>query len=234
MPEANENNEQTPSPELTALQQQINDLKEQVAESQNTARFWAERAKQPAPMTVSATPEPEDDTDVLEKITVDGVKGLDELAAKRGYIKRDEVRQIVQDERSSATKELELTTEYPDLKNKKSEFFQATAIHYGNLVRSGTPQPMAMELAARQTELQFLKEGKMKIPGEREKHEREQDRLDRIRAQSGENGRRPAPGADENDTELTAEQKHICDSMGIPYEAYAKRAAQGVAISGRR
>ena len=101
MPEEIEKTEQTPSPELTAMQQQINDLKEQVAESQNTARFWAERAKQPAPMTVSATPEPEDDTDVLEKITVDGVKGLDELAAKRGYIKRDEVRQIVQDERSS-------------------------------------------------------------------------------------------------------------------------------------
>jgi hypothetical protein len=233
MPEEIEKTEQA-SPELTALQQQINDLKEQVAESQNTARFWAERAKQPAPMTVSATPEPEDDTDVLEKITVDGVRGFDELAAKRGYMKRSDVESMMDQKYTAVTKEAELTTEYPDLKNKKSEFFQVTAIHYGNLVRSGTPQPMAMEMAARQTELQFLKEGKMKIPGEREKHEREQDRLDRIRAQSGENGRRPAPGADENDTELTAEQKHICDSMGVSYEAFAKRAKDGVAVSGRR
>jgi hypothetical protein len=227
--------EAAPSPELTALQQQINDLKEQVAESNRTAQFWAEKARQPAPAAPAAAAEPEeDDTDVLEAITTGGVKGFDTLAAKRGYVKRDEVENLINQRATVLTREQQLIEEYPDLKKKDSEFFRATAVNYGSLVRSGTPAPIAMELAAKQTELEFLRSGKMKIPAEAEKERKEADRLARVAAQSGENGRgRPAPGSDD-DGELTPQQKHIADAMGITHEAYAKRAKAGVAIRGNR
>ena len=149
---------QTPAPELATLQQQINDLKEQVAESNRTAQFWAEKAKSSAPAPAApAAAEEEDETDVLEAITTGGVKGFDTLAAKRGYVKRDEVETLINQRATVLTREQELLQEYPDLKKKDSEFFKATAVNYGTLVRSGTPAPVAMELAAKQTELEFLR-----------------------------------------------------------------------------
>jgi hypothetical protein len=223
-----------PDPQLTAMQQQITELREQVAESNRTAQFWAQQARErgaPAPVAV----EPEDDsTDVLEAITTEGVKGFDQLAAKRGFIKRDEVETMMNRRTAEVTKEQELIQEYPDLKKKDSEFFKATALNYGALVRSGTPKEVAMELAAKQTELTFLREGKMKVPGEVERERREAERLDRVRAQSGENGRRPAPGSEDTDPELDAQQRHICDQMGVSYDAYKRRAQAGVAIRGTR
>jgi len=233
-----ETTEQTTSPELAALQKEINDLKEQVAESNRTAQFWADKAK--ATAATPASPlhpddeEEDDETDVLEAITTNGVKGFDSLAAKRGYMKRDEVENLINQRATVLTKEQDLLNEYPDLKKKDSEFFKATAVNYGALVRSGTPNAVAMELAAKQTELEFLRSGKMKIPGEAEKERREAARLERVAAQSGENGRRPAPGSDETDTELTVQQKKIADAMGVSYEAYAKRAQAGVAMRGNR
>src|SRR5215472_9129544 len=80
-----------PDPQIAALQKDIADLKDQVAESNRTAAFWAEKAREasaaPA-QPAAAPPEPEDDTDVLEAITTNGAKGFDDLAAKRGFVRR--------------------------------------------------------------------------------------------------------------------------------------------------
>jgi cell division septum initiation protein DivIVA len=217
------------------LQAQIAELREQVAESQRTAQFWADKAQttpRPAPAPASAVEEEE--PDVLEAITTGGAKGFDQLAAKRGFVRKSEVEALIDAKASTLTKEQALMDEYPDLKNKGSEFFKATAVNYGELVKQGTPGLVAMEMAARQTELAFLRAGKAKpdAPGADEKEAR---RLARIAAQSGggNGGRRPAAASEEDETELTPEQKHICDAMGITYEAYAKRAKAGVAIGGR-
>jgi len=211
------------------------DLREQVAEANRTAAFWAEQARSGAtPAQPEPEPEPEDDdTDVLEAITTNGTKGFDALAAKRGFIKRDEVQSMI-DNRANAiiannTKETELLGRYPDLKDKNTPFFKATANYYGGLVRGGTPQHIAMELAAEKTELEFMREGK--IPSG--KTDREADRLARIAAQSGGAGpRRPAAGESDDDT-LTPEQKHIAAQMGISEEAYLKRAKAGVRMGGK-
>lgn len=226
------------APTAEDLQQQIADLREQVAESNRTAQFWADKAKTtsasvPAPI---GEEEEEEEPDVLEAITTRGAKGFDQLASKRGFIRREEVESLINAKATALTKEQALMDEYPDLRNRTSEFFKATAVNYGELVKQGTPAPVAMELAARQTELAFLRAGKTK-PETAGKDEKDARRNARIAAQSPGNsgGRRPAATSDDEDSaDLTPEQKHIADAMGISHEAYAKRAKAGVAMGGGR
>jgi hypothetical protein len=217
-------------------QAEINELREQLLESQRTAQFWADKAQAIAPPAPAPAPAAGDEEpDVLEAITTRGAKGFDDLAEKRGFVRKTEVEGMIDAKAAALTKEQNLMNEYPDLKIKSSDFFKATAVHYGALVKQGVPGVTAMELAARQTELDFLRAGKTPPAPADEKEAR---RLARVNAQSGGNsgGRRPAAppvGGDEDDNELTAEQKHIADAMGISHEAYAKRAKAGVAIGGR-
>lgn len=215
-------------------QRQIDELKEQVAESQRTSEFWANKAKAGTPAPAVAPAEEEDD--VLEAITTGGAKGFDALAQKRGFIRKSEVEALIDSKASALTKEQELISEFPDLKNKKSEFFKDTAVAYGNLLKQGTPAVVAMELAAQQTELAHMRAGKIKAPGAvLTATEKEATRLKRVAAQSGAgSGARPSAAAEDDDEGLTDEQKRVCDAMGVSYESYAKRAKAGVAMKGLR
>lgn len=220
------------------LEKTIAELREQVAESQRTAQFWAERAQTPAaPAQAPAAPEPEEEIDVLEAITTEGATGFDRLAEKRGFIKRTEVEQLI-DSRATAiqtahAQEQQLLDQYPELKNRQSDFFKATASHYGALVKSGTPATTAMGIAANMAELEFMRSGKLKTPDGGGAGSREADRLARIAAQGGSAGPRRPSGAETDDDSLTAEQKHIAQMMGITEEAYLKRAKAGVQMGGR-
>ena len=225
------------APSAEDLQAQIAELREQVTESQRTAEFWADKAKanHGAPPAPAAGGDEEEEPDVLEAITTRGAKGFDALASKRGFIRRDEAVALMDAKAAAYSKEQALMDEYPDLRNRNSEFFKSTSMYYGDLTKNqGVPPQAAMEIAARQTELAFLRSGKTKPAPDAEKEAR---RLARIAAQSGGSpgGRRPAaPSDDEDSTELTAEQKHICDAMGVPYERYTTRAKAGVAMGGGR
>lgn len=222
---------QTQPVDAAALQRQIDDLKAENAEVKQTAQYWAEKAKGGGEKPAPKAEEPEED--ILDTIATRGAKGFDELARKRGFIKREEVEELVDSKAAHLTKEQELLSTYPDLKKKDSAFFKATALSYGDLIKNGTPPALAMEIAAQKTELQFIREGKMKIPGSAStKEEKEAERLARIAAQSGDRGGRANGGGDPEDDELTPEQKHIARSMGISEEAYAARAKKGVSVKG--
>lgn len=226
-----------PAPPAEDLQKVIADLREQVAESQRTAQFWAEQARSApaAPAAPAPAAEPEDDdTDVLEAITLNGTKGFEDLAARRGFVKRSEVEQMIDSRATALTKEQELLGQYPDLRNRQSDFFKQTAAHYGAMVKAGTPATTAMQLAANMAELDLMRAGKITTPSANgDKGNREAERLARIAAQGGGAGpRRPSGGEDDDDT-LTAEQKHIAAMMGISEEAYLKRAKAGVQMGGR-
>ena len=228
-------------------QRQIDELKEQVAEAQRTAQYWADKAK-PAPAPAPA-PVVEEEPDVLEALTTNGAKGFDALASKRGFIRRDEVEQLINTRAQSLTTEQNLLAEYPDLKNKGSDFFKATAAHYGDLVKAGTPQAVAMGLAAKQAELQFIRDGKIKLPGQAPaltREEKETARLARVAAQGGDTGRRSSAPAEDDDGELDANQLNLVRKMlvGTPgadgkpmteaqaIERYKVRAKAGVAMRG--
>lgn len=227
------------SEDVAAIKAQLEELKGQVQESQRTAQYWFEQAKG---KKEPKEPAPEPEEDVLDTITSKGVKGFDSLAAKRGFIKREEVEQLINGKVSQVTKETELLTTYPDLKNKKSEFFQATAMHYGELRKRGVPEGEAMELAAEKTELQFMREGKVKTPGQKadeEKAQREADRRARAAAGAGERGNRAPVGGDEDDDTPTADEQmaiqRLAEALEIPLdkaaERYKARAKKGVNIA---
>jgi hypothetical protein len=216
-------------------QRQIDELKEQVAEGQRTSQYWADKAKAGTPAAPPAAAE-EEEPDVLEAITTGGAKGFDALASKRGFIRKSEVEALIDSKASSLTKEQELIAEYPDLKNKKSDFFKDTAVEYGNLIKQGTPAVVAMEMAAQRAELAHMRAGKIKPPGSvPTPAEKEATRLKRVAAQAGAgSGARPAAATEDDDEGLTPEQIRVADAMGVSHEAYAKRAKAGVSMKGLR
>jgi hypothetical protein len=222
-----------PAVDAAALQARIDELTEESAEHQRSSQYWAEKARAGAQAAPAAAAEEE--PDVLEAITTGGAKGFDALAKKRGFIQRDEVETLINQRAASLTEEQQLMQDYPDLKNKTSDFFKATAGNYGRLVKDGVPQHVAMGQAARATELEFLKAGKLKLPAAIAADtaaEKEEKRLARIAAQTGDKGRRGAAAEEDVDEELSPQQKHMCAAMGISEEAYKKRAQAGVAMKG--
>lgn len=232
---------QPPAEDVAAIKARLAELENQNGELTRTAQFWADKAKGGAPAP-KAKPDVVDDdnVDVLDVLTTKGVKGLDELMAKRGYVRKDYVDQTVDGKANQITSEAQLLKDYPDLSNKKSEFFQATAMEYGSLVKSGVPEAVAMQMAAERTDLRFLREGKTKTPQQEEtekKAAKEQARLERIKAQSGTRGGQPTAD-DEADDELTPEQKRTAIAMlagdGVTdeqaIEKYKARAKRGVTV----
>jgi hypothetical protein len=210
-----------------ALQAEIERLRAESAEKENAIRYWHEQAKggSKQPEKTTAADEPESD-DILELISKKGVKGLDEILAKRGFVRAEDVEVRINQRATQIAIENELAAKYPDLKDSKSEFFQETAKHYGILLKDGVPAHLAMKLAAERAELDGFKTGKRQTQQEREEREA------RARAQAGDRGRSTAAHEPEND-DLDAFQKYLCDAMEITPEQYKKRAKEGVRISGR-
>jgi hypothetical protein len=226
------------------VKKQIETLTEQVGQHQRAAQFWYEKATAGASPTAApaAMPEAEAEPDILDLLTTKGAKGLDDLLAQRGYVRKDEVEARIEDRVQRVSTEAQMIREYPELADTNGEFFKATALHYGQLKKGGMPEKLAMQSAVEHTALEFIKGGKMKTPAQRSADEaatRETDRQARARAQAGDPGTRTAGGHPEDD-ELTPEQKAIAVKMlageGVtPEEAverYKKRAKQGVAIKG--
>ncbi|HEY3885066.1 MAG TPA: hypothetical protein VGL62_07655, partial [Vicinamibacterales bacterium] len=180
-------------------------------------------------------------------LTTKGAKGLDAVLAKRGYVRGEDVDKRVNDKAASMVKEQQLVEQYPDLRKKDSEFFKATAIAYGDLVKQGVAPGVAMEMAAERTELKFMRDGKIKTPSE-QKAEREAARRTRVAAQGAEGTGRTPAHTEEEDEDLTPEQLRIVNSMlvgsqgadGKPMteaqavEVYKARAKKGVAMKGLR
>ncbi|HWE51392.1 MAG TPA: hypothetical protein VG273_16490 [Bryobacteraceae bacterium] len=221
------------SPDAAGLQKQVDELRAQLTEKENAAQFWHDRAQQHAqPAKQDAAPAADDDVDILELITTKGSKGLDEYIAKKGFVRADEVDKRVNAKATAVQKEQELMGRYPGLKDRSSDFFKQTALHYGTLVKSGVAESVAMEVAAERTELQLMRDGKIKPPTQQQE-DREAERRRRAAAQAGDTGNR-GQGGDEEDEELTSDQKQIVRAMGITEESYKERAKKGVAMKGVR
>lgn len=254
MPDEQTNTEttaQTPPPvDMAALQAQVAALTQEVAEGQRTAEFWHQKATEkpePARKEPPVATGDDDDPDLLELITTKGVKGLDALMAKRGYVRADQVDAKVNAKASQLTEEAKLVQQYPQLNDNNSEFFKVTATHYGTLKQQGVPEHMAMKLAAEKAELDLIRSGKIETPvqtTERKKKEAEETRQARIKAQAGPSGSRASEAEDSD--ELTPEQEQVAVRMlagmtgldGKPLtreqaiESYKARAKKGVAVKG--
>jgi hypothetical protein len=212
-------------PDAAALQAQIDQLKSQVAEKEQAAQYWHQQAKGAAPPPKQTADEPEED--VLDLITRKGPKGLEELIAKRGYVKKDDVDSMIKGTIQTTIAEMNLKSQYPDLKDQNSDFFKATSKEYAALVQQGVAPHVAMGLAADKAELAELRAGKRKI-------ETDKDRDARIKAQSPEGIRRTSKKDDEEgDDSLSEEQKFFAEKLGVSEDAYKKQAKAGIRLGGR-
>ena len=235
-----------PAPPAGPTKEEFEALKAQLADTTRAAEFWQEKASaKPAKGEPKPEPKPEEEpeVDMLELITVGGPKAFDKYMKACGYVSRAEVEQAVNSKAAQFSKEQEISARYPDLKDNKSDFFKATAIHYGDLVKQGVPETIAMEVAAEKAELEGIRTGKVKTPAQKtdeEKAEKERVRLERIKAQAGDKpGRQPEAADDDED--LTPEQKRIAIKMlageGVTdeqaIEKYRVRAKKGVMMGGR-
>ena len=228
--------------QVAALNAKITALEGTVTEHQRNAQFWFEKAKGGA----TAEPpkpreEPEGEVDLLELITTQGTKGLTAYLKKQGLATRGEVESLVNTRAAQLTTEQQLLTQYPDLGDKKSDFFQTTAGHYGELKKEGVPEATAMRLAAQMTEMDGIQAGTIKTKTQREadaKAEREADRRARANAQAGDRGGRSPQNVEEDDT-LDADEEAACrnlaEALEIPIEKarerYIARAKAGVNTS---
>jgi hypothetical protein len=230
-----------PNPELAAIQQKLTELQASAAEQTRATQYWYDKANEKvAPAKVA--PVEDDDTDVLELLTSKGAKGLDELLDKRGFVRKSDMESTVNSKASQVTAETQLVKQYPDLADNKSEFFQSVSENYAALIKEGVKPVLATQMAARETERQFLLAGKIKTPAqktEETKQQKEAERQARVKAQAGDRGGR-APQAEEEDDEVTPEERRIAiniikedgmtDDQAV--EAYKARAKKGVAMRG--
>jgi len=207
-------------------------LKAEIAENKRATEFWYDKATRQAPAPAAvAEPEPEDDTDLLDLISTQGAKGFDAFMRKRGYASRAEVEQAVNSKAAQLSAEADLIGRFPDLRDKSSVFFTATAQAYGELKRQGVPEALAMSLAAERAELAGYKGGTIKTATQKTadaKADKEATRLARIKAQGADRPARATDQDEEDDDELNAQELHICEAMGITPEAYKARAQKGV------
>jgi len=236
----------TPPPaaaeDVAAIKAELAAAKADAAEKARVADYWyGQRAQAAAPPTPEPEPEPEEDIDVLDALTTKGMKGLDEILAKRGYVRGDEVDARVNSRANQLAAENQLLTAYPDLQDDKSEFFQATAQHYNDLRRQGVPDAVAMRQAARNAELDGIHSGKVKTPAQKTTDataQRQADRQARAHAQAGDRGGRQTV-AIEGDDELSdndhAAVRQLADALDITEaeaeKRYIARAKAGVNVS---
>jgi hypothetical protein len=237
-----------PADDVAALRARIAELERsdkekdsRVAEHERNAQFWFEKAKGGKTDAPKPAPELEAEPDLLELITTKGAKGLTSYLKQQGLMTREEGESLVNGRAHQLVTEQQLRSDYPDLADEKSDFFKATALHYGELKKQGVPEATAMRLAARSAELDGIRAGKIKTPAQRtadEKTEREADRRARATAGGGDRGGRSPQQVEEDDTLSPDDQaavRNLADALDIPLkeaeERYIKRAKAGVNVS---
>lgn len=211
---------ETPIKDGAALQAEIDGLRAQVEEAQTAAEFWKGKAKPDKP---EGKPVEEDD-DVLDVIASKGASGFEQVAKKRGFVSRDEVAGMIERKATLLTTEQQLLKTYPELGNRESDFFNATAKHFAALVKANVSEEVATTLAAEKAELDFIRAGKMQTPSQKAETERAERRA-RAMASQADFG---TTDSTEDADELSPEQKDICRKFGITEESYKKRAKDGV------
>lgn len=209
-------------PDAKALQAEVEKLRTQVSEKDEAVRYWHGQAKQGAAPKVEAPAEEEDKTDLLDLIATKGAKGLKDFMAKSGFVSAADVDARVNERAGQMLRESKLVEEFPDLSDKETPFFKATAKEYNALVKLGVPKGVAMEQAAKNARLAELEAGAGGGGSDKPKPNAEAERQRRIKAQAGDKGRRGSTREDDPDT-VTELEKEVCEAMGVEPGAYKKR-----------
>ncbi len=222
--------------ELARLKTENEALQTQAREQADAARYWHEQVKGGAGKKeppAKTPPAEEKDVDLLELMATRGTKGLVEHLKQVGAIvDPDSVDRKIESRAQQLVAvnrvEAQLTRDYPELADKNNPFFKATAAKYGDLLKAGVPDVVAMQLAADQADLEGIRAGKP-----RETKEQRQARADAAGGDSGRRGGKGAASMDDTSDDLDDFQKLICERMGVPEEKYKANAKKGVRMGSR-
>lgn len=214
-------------PTVEALQAQLADLQKQNAtlqkdvktektsriEAEKTAAVWHERATKPGEKPAADT-KPED-VDLVEAITNGDKKAVTTALKGMGFFTKAEVESMVNDrvqtERSTAATNSQLAKDYPTLGDANSEHFKRTAEIFQELEKEGIPEGRALEMAADGAAARLgIKRGA-------KAEETEEERAERIGSQAGQRGSR---GTATKKSELSADERKICENLGITPEKF--------------
>ncbi len=198
-----------PAEDLKAIKAELASLRAQNAEIRNSERMWAERAlkgtggniPQPEPA------EPISGDAVLEAIEQDGVNGLKKL----GFVSAAEVQQIVTQAVGAVKNETTILSEFPDLKNPKSEFYQKVNEVLAGPEFADVQGPGAIRLAAKQVRDQMNSNGN-----------RRSDIEERLSVQSGVRDSAPT-GSPSRSVTATSEQLEFAARMGVTPKQLAEQ-----------
>jgi hypothetical protein len=225
--------------ENALLKRTLADKDRVIGEKDQAVQYWhgqAKGAKQPAD-DKQPPAEAEDTTDLLDLIGTKGAKGLDDYLKAKGFVKGSDVAAAVNTKAQEISREAGVVGRFPELKDQNSEMFKATARHFAELEAEGIKGTRATEVATAMAYAELLEAGKITPRGKKaaepnaggtDDDQRESDRLRRVRAQEGDNGRRTGGGGGGKDDELDPVQKRMVEAFGITEEAYKKRAKEGV------
>ena len=215
---------------------ELDRLRAENVELQNTARFWSERAQTSAQPTKKETPvadEPKLNDDIVEALSSNDPARITKVLGGLGFVRRAEVEQAINTTTNRVVGEQTLLGQYPDLKDKNSEMFKTTARHYNELkadpdfAKSTNLTAVAARLAAAEL-------------GSKAQAEPDSDRAARVSRQTGDRGRRPSTretAEDGGSDELSAAQKAVLNKFimagaNVSEEGYKKRAQTGVRMGG--
>lgn len=225
----------------------------QAKESDETARYWAEQARNTPVRQPAPEPEKEDDfsdVDLVDLITTQGAKGLATVIERMGYAKKADVQAEIVATRSGIAAENALMSQYPELADDQSPFFLATAKIYNQLKADPAManSPNLINYAARtaKAELALRNDGgrggrRAAPPAEEDDFEEEltpeEQRAARAGRQNGDRGRRDSRGAGPQGDVLSPMQADIVrkfQSVGAPLteESYRRHAKAGVRMGG--
>lgn len=249
----------TKEPEtVTLTKAEVEALRRERDEFKTDAQFWAQRARggketarepEDDPVdTAGLVPEVTGDADIDAAIFSDpakwteaitqGPKAIGQYIKSLGLVSGAEAaeiairaaRQVVKGTVQGMQTDQQLTSDYADLKDNKSELFKTTAPIYQKLVAMNGGKESSALLYAAAGQAKAVIDAKApaapkRRPADDDEYDRydpdEDDRRARADAQGARRGR-PAPIEDETSDMIGPEAKAICQQMDVKEEDYLK------------
>lgn len=233
---------------LKEMRRALKESRTALRETNEMAKFWMAKAQGGATAQAEAEPEPTTSVDLVEAITNNDAKAVAKALREMGVAFSTDVDGKIHAARTAVGKDAELYDRFPDLADSKSDLFLETAKVYNDLARrdpalakSGVLAEVAAELAEKRLNgsdpAPRRPQPDFDVDDDEEADDREAERVRRVRAQSGDRGRRTSSRASGDSDALDATQKTIVAKLraagaDISEEGYRKRAQSGVRMSG--
>jgi len=240
--------------DLAELRKQLKDQETRIGELSASERYWADQARgrvpagdDPGEPAEDPDPEPEPDEtpdEFLDRLSKEGAGAIAKVLDKKGYVRKQDVakvaeqvaRQIVEKERGKLGADAKLIGQFPELRDEKSELFQATATIYRELIADDPglkSSPATLFMAARAAKAELATKAKAAHRDDGEpgdyREDREETRRRRIEAQNGDTGRGRSTPYEGDHEDLGPAQREVIDlfsRFGVDERSYREQRAK--------